>query len=214
MFEQGLEALWHSMGIANLGWGQSLMILVGGLLIFLAIRKGFEPLLLLPIGFGCILANVPVAGLAEDAVGNLLMAGDPGHLAALAEILGVPVMQLGDAVKHASGASLGAAQKLAQDLGYEPGMLQLFYEVAISTGVAPLLIFMGVGALTDFGALIARPSTLLLGAAAQFGIDSKFNWFGDRKVSAVELVRDKLLPHFLRHLHLEDGQLTNGPLEL
>ena len=109
MFEQGLEALWHSMGIANLGWGQSLMILVGGLLIFLAIRKGFEPLLLLPIGFGCILANVPVAGLAEDAVGNLLMAGDPGHLAALAEILGVPVAQLGDAVKHASGASLGAA---------------------------------------------------------------------------------------------------------
>jgi oxaloacetate decarboxylase beta subunit len=170
MFEQGLEALWHSMGIANLGWGQLLMILVGGLLIFLAIRKGFEPLLLLPIGFGCILANVPVAGLAEDAVGNLLTAGDPGHLAALAEILGVPVAQLGDAVKHASGASLGAAQTLARDLGYEPGMLQLFYEVAISTGVAPLLIFMGVGALTDFSALIAKPSTLLLGAAAQFGI--------------------------------------------
>ncbi len=172
MFEQGLEALWHSMGIANLGWGQLLMILVGGLLIFLAIRKGFEPLLLLPIGFGCILANVPVAGLAEDAVGHLLMAGDPSHLAALAEILGVPVTQLGDAVKHASGASLGAAQTLAQNLGYEPGMLQLFYEVAISTGVAPLLIFMGVGALTDFSALIAKPSTLLLGAAAQFGIFS------------------------------------------
>jgi oxaloacetate decarboxylase beta subunit len=172
MFEQGLEALWHSMGIANLGWGQLLMILVGGLLIFLAIRKGFEPLLLLPIGFGCILANVPVAGLAEDAAGHLLMAGDPGHLAALAEILGVPVTQLGDAVKHASGASLGAAQTLARDLGYEPGMLQLFYEVSISTGVAPLLIFMGVGALTDFSALIAKPSTLLLGAAAQFGIFS------------------------------------------
>jgi sodium ion-translocating decarboxylase beta subunit len=172
MFEQGLEALWHSMGIANLGWGQLLMILIGGLLIFLAIRKGFEPLLLLPIGFGCILANVPVAGLAEDAAGHLLMAGDPGHLAALAEILGVPVTQLGDAVKHASGASLGAAQTLARDLGYEPGMLQLFYEVSISTGVAPLLIFMGVGALTDFSALIAKPSTLLLGAAAQFGIFS------------------------------------------
>lgn len=160
------------MGIANLGWGQLLMILVGGLLIFLAIRKSFEPLLLLPIGFGCILANVPVAGLAEDAVGHLLMAGDPSHLAALAEILSVPVTQLGDAVKHASGASLVAAQTLARDLGYEPGMLQLFYEVSISTGVAPLLIFMGVGALTDFSALIAKPSTLLLGAAAQFGIFS------------------------------------------
>lgn len=62
------------MGIANLEWGQMLMVLVGGLLIFLAIRKGFEPLLLLPIGFGCVLANVPVAGLAEDAVGQLLLA--------------------------------------------------------------------------------------------------------------------------------------------
>ena len=73
MLENGLNALWQSMGIPNLVWGQVLMVLIGGLLIFLAIRKGFEPLLLLPIGFGCILANVPVAGLAEDAVGQLLL---------------------------------------------------------------------------------------------------------------------------------------------
>ena len=166
MLEHGIEALWQSMGIANLEWGQLLMVLVGGLLIFLAVRKGFEPLLLLPIGFGCILANVPVAGLAENSVGQLLLAGKPEHLNDLAQLLGVPVAEVKAAAGHATGAVLTAAKALAHDLGYEPGMLYQFYSVAISTGVAPLLIFMGVGALTDFSALIAK----LLGAAAQFGI--------------------------------------------
>ncbi len=170
MLENGLNALWQSMGIPNLVWGQVLMVLIGGLLIFLAIRKGFEPLLLLPIGFGCILANVPVAGLAEDGVGQLLLEAHPDHLAALAQTLGVPVSQVADAAKHATGEALTAAKLLAQNLDYQPGMLNQFYTVAIGSGVAPLLIFMGVGALTDFGALIAKPSTLLLGAAAQFGI--------------------------------------------
>jgi oxaloacetate decarboxylase beta subunit len=109
--------LWQSMGIANMGWGQALMILVGGGLIYLAIAKKFEPLLLVPIGFGCILSNIPVAGI-----------------------------------------------------GGPDGMIGQIYAVGVETGIFPLLIFMGVGALTDFGALIARPSTLLLGAAAQFGI--------------------------------------------
>jgi len=170
MFENGLNALWHSMGFPNLGWGQLLMMLIGGLLIFLAIRKGFEPLLLLPIGFGCILANVPVAGLAEDGVGQLLLEGKPEHLAALAETLRVPLSEVANAVKHATGETLTAARLLAHNLDYQPGILSQFYEVAITSGVAPLLIFMGVGALTDFSALIAKPSTLLLGAAAQFGI--------------------------------------------
>lgn len=160
------------MGVANLQWGQALMILVGSGLIFLAIRKGFEPLLLLPIGFGCILANIPVAGLAENEVGHLLMAAEPAHLAALASTLGVPVAEVGDALQNASGELLHTTKLLARNLGYEAGMLYQFYSVAIGSGVAPLLIFMGVGALTDFGALIAKPSTLLLGAAAQFGIFS------------------------------------------
>jgi oxaloacetate decarboxylase beta subunit len=116
------------------------------------------------------LANIPVAGLAEDAVGQLLLAADPDHLAALAQTLGVPPGEVVDVARHASGAVLSSAKMLAHDLGYEAGMLYQFYAVAISTGVAPLLIFMGVGALTDFSALIAKPSTLLLGAAAQFGI--------------------------------------------
>ncbi len=113
----GLLKLWSETGIANFEFGQLVMILVGTGLLFLAIRKGFEPLLLLPMGFGAILANIPNAGFTE-----------PG------------------------------------------GLLYYIYSVGIETGVFPLLIFMGVGAMTDFGALIANPKTLLLGAAAQFGI--------------------------------------------
>ncbi|MBP7546314.1 MAG: sodium ion-translocating decarboxylase subunit beta, partial [Corallincola sp.] len=113
----GLLTLWQSTGIANFTLGQALMMVVGAGLLFLAIVKKFEPLLLLPIGFGAVLANIPGAGFT-----------DPG------------------------------------------GILYYVFYAGIETGVFPLLIFMGVGALTDFGALIANPKTLLLGAAAQFGI--------------------------------------------
>jgi sodium ion-translocating decarboxylase beta subunit len=168
--EAGFEALWLSMGLANFEWDQLLMIGVGGLLMYLAIQKGFEPLLLLPIGFGCVLANIPVAGLAEDAIGHLMMEGTQAQLQMLATTLDSSVEDLKTAVKYMTSEQAFAANQLAEKLGYTPGMLNMFYEIAISTGVAPLLIFMGVGALTDFSALIAMPRTLLLGAAAQFGI--------------------------------------------
>ena len=100
-----------------LGLGQIIMIIVGLSLIYLAIAKKFEPLLLLPIGFGAILTNIPVAGIAESG-----------------------------------------------------GFLYLFYEVGVASTIFPLLIFLGVGAMTDFGPLLANPKTALLGAAAQFGI--------------------------------------------
>jgi oxaloacetate decarboxylase beta subunit len=100
-----------------IGLGQLIMIAVGCLLVYLGIKKGFEPLLLIPIGFGGILANIPVAEIAGP---------------------------------H--------------------GFLGLIYAFGIKTGLFPLLIFMGVGAMTDFGPLIANPKTALLGAAAQFGI--------------------------------------------
>ncbi|NMM42073.1 sodium ion-translocating decarboxylase subunit beta [Pseudoalteromonas arctica] len=109
--------LWQATGIANFTFPALIMIAVGCLLLYLAIARNFEPLLLLPIGFGAILTNIPVAGLS-----------DPG------------------------------------------GLLYYVYYIGIDTGVFPLLIFMGVGALTDFSALIANPRMLLLGAAAQFGI--------------------------------------------
>lgn len=112
-----LTLLWQTTGLYHMTAGQLLMILICLLLIYLAIRKGFEPLLLIPIGFGGLLANLPVAGMAA-----------PG------------------------------------------GLLMLIYEVGIPTSVFPLLIFMGVGAMTDFGPMLANPRTLLLGAAAQLGI--------------------------------------------
>ncbi len=113
---ENLTSLWHSTGIYNFTAGQAFMMLVGFLLLFLAIKKGFEPLLLLPIGFGAILSNIPVAGIAEEG-----------------------------------------------------GILHFLY-YGIKLGIFPLLIFMGVGAMTDFGPMLANPKTLLLGAAAQVGI--------------------------------------------
>ncbi len=166
----GFTSLWQSTGLINFTGGQLIMMLVGCLLIYLAIAKKFEPLLLLPIGFGAVLANIPGAGMAESAVEQLLNSGNPEHLAMLAESLGAPIDQVAAAWKSAAGQVHAAGNWLASDLGYEPGMLYRFYSASIATGIAPLLIFMGVGALTDFSALIARPSTLLLGAAAQFGI--------------------------------------------
>lgn len=124
-----LLSLWVSSGLAQLAVGQAVMMLVGLGLLFLAINKGFEPLLLVPIGFGTILANVPGAGFdaapVYDALGNL---ESPG------------------------------------------GLLYYIYHAGIETGLFPLVIFMGVGAMTDFGPLLANPKTLLLGAAAQVGI--------------------------------------------
>jgi oxaloacetate decarboxylase beta subunit len=111
------EKLWNATGLANFTGGQTVMIAVSLVLIYLAIRKKFEPLLLLPIGFGGILANIPVADIA--------------------------------------GAE---------------GFLGIIYNMGVANGLFPLLIFMGVGAMTDFGPLMARPKLALLGAAAQFGI--------------------------------------------
>ncbi|OOY83997.1 hypothetical protein BOW13_10020, partial [Solemya velum gill symbiont] len=143
---------------------------IGALLIYLAISRGFEPLLLLPIGFGSILANIPVAGLAESAVEQLMHYGSFEHKELFATLLQVEVDQIGAAWKQAGAAMQLSGAQLASDLGYSDGMLNQFYNVAVASGIAPLLIFMGVGALTDFSALIAMPKTLFLGAAAQFGI--------------------------------------------
>lgn len=112
-----LNTLWLSTGLANFESGQVIMMLVGCGLLYLAIAKGFEPLLLVPMGFGAVLTNIPIAGFS--------------------------------------------------DVG---GLLHYVYYAGIDTGIFPLIIFMGVGAMTDFGALIANPKMLLLGAAAQFGI--------------------------------------------
>ena len=171
---QNFLRLWDSSGLAQIHAGQVFMIAIGLLLLFLAIRKGFEPLLLVPIGFGGILANIPGAGMAWSAVENAVYAGDPVLLAEIARALGVSLVADHKellAAYHAAAAPLQlAAEQLAEHASYSNGMLYNFYTVAIASGVAPLVIFMGVGAMTDFGPLLANPKTLFLGAAAQFGI--------------------------------------------
>src|SRR4030065_1980250 len=104
-------------GFTNLHWSNPIMIIVGLFLLYLGIKKDFEPLLLVPIGFGCILVNIPLAGLME-----------------------------------------------------EEGFLKIIYDAGIITELFPLLIFVGIGAMTDFGPLLEDPKIFLLGAAGQFGI--------------------------------------------
>lgn len=173
--------LWTGSGLFNIEPGQVIMIIVGLVLLFLAIRKRFEPLLLVPIGFGGILANIPEAGLALSAAENAIHFAKPQVLAALAGTLDV-AYQAGQAVtpevkemfkeayQNASYGVVSSANSIAQDMGYSNGMMYNFYLVIIGSTIGPLLIFLGVGAMTDFGPLLANPKTLLLGAAAQFGI--------------------------------------------
>lgn len=124
-----LLEIWQQSGISQMSWGEGAMIAVGLVLLYLAIRKGFEPLLLVPIGFGTLLVNIPGASFDTAPIYNALgQMEQPG------------------------------------------GLMYYIYHVGIETGIFPLLIFMGVGAMTDFGPMLACPRTLFLGAAAQFGI--------------------------------------------
>src|SRR5690554_702992 len=169
-----LEKLWFSTGVYHIEPGQAVMIAVCLVLLFLAIRKGFEPLLLLPIAVGGLLANIPLAGMAESAVSQALALGSTDLLAQIGALLGVDPVEgtktLHKAYENSTPALRAEVAELARDAKYSDGLLYLIYTVGLTTGVFPLLIFMGVGAMTDFGPLLANPRTLLLGAAAQFGI--------------------------------------------
>jgi Na+-transporting methylmalonyl-CoA/oxaloacetate decarboxylase beta subunit len=124
---EALTTLVARSGFAGLSWQNLVMFVVGGILIYLAIRKGYEPLLLIPIGFGALLANLPNAMMSASA--DWVAAGSGSH-----------------------------------------PLLQMIYNAGIKTELLPPIIFLGVGALTDFRPLLGRPLTFLLGAAAQFGI--------------------------------------------
>jgi len=165
-----LFEFFSTLGIFSITLGQSLMILVGLLLLYLAINKKFEPLLLLPIGFGALLTNIPEIGLSMSPIEKLVYANNPSEInQIISEYFGSGT-DLSLLLKNASYMDLKIINDAAQGMGYAPGILYIFYEVAIGSGIAPLLIFMGVGAMTDFGPLLANPKTLILGAAAQFGI--------------------------------------------
>ncbi len=127
MFIDSLSKIWRDSGFAAMNWQSIVMLIVACVLIYLAIAKKFEPLLLLPIAFGMLLANLPLTGLMSEPAS-------------------------------------------AKEAG---GLLYYLY-LGVKKGIYPSLIFLGIGAMTDFGPLIARPSSLLIGAGAQFGIAMAF----------------------------------------
>ena len=141
-----LLKLWNNSGFAYIiaqfgagGWQNFVMIIIGCVLLYLAIVKKFEPLLLCGIAFGCILTNLPGAGLYNQELWtNFMTEGHPAY--------------------HSYGTILK-----------EGGLLDFFY-IGVKTSIYPCLIFMGVGAMTDFGPLLSNPKSLLLGAAAQLGV--------------------------------------------
>ena len=165
-----LIEFFSTLGIFSITLGQSIMLLVGLLLLYLAINKKFEPLLLLPIGFGALLTNIPEIGLSMSPIEKLIYANDISEINQIITTYFGNGNDLSVLLKNASYVDLKLINDAAQGMGYTPGILYVFYEVAIGSGIAPLLIFMGVGAMTDFGPLLANPKTLILGAAAQFGI--------------------------------------------
>ena len=165
-----LIEFFSTLGIFSITLGQSIMLLVGLLLLYLAINKKFEPLLLLPICFGALLTNIPEIGLSMSPIEKLIYANDVSEINQIITTYFGNGNDLSVLLKNASYIDLKLINDAAQGMGYTPGILYVFYEVAIGSGIAPLLIFMGVGAMTDFGPLLANPKTLILGAAAQFGI--------------------------------------------
>jgi oxaloacetate decarboxylase beta subunit len=166
-----LEAIFSNLGIFSLTSGQSIMLVVGLVILYLAISKKFEPLLLLPIGFGAILTNIPEIGLALSPIEKLIYFSNPEELTGALSLIAMGEAEsLSSFLKTASHSQLWLLNEYAAELGYRAGILNTFYSVAIGSGVAPLVIFMGVGAMTDFGPMLANPKTLILGAAAQFGI--------------------------------------------
>ena len=145
-----LLKLWNDSGFSSIiqnfgtiGWQNVVMLAIGCGLLYLAIAKKFEPLLLCGIAFGCILTNLPGTGLYHQELWNNFMT--EGH-----------------AAYHSYGTILK-----------EGGLLDFFY-IGVKTSIYPCLIFLGVGAMTDFGPLLSNPKSLLLGAAAQLGVFAAF----------------------------------------
>ena len=159
----GLKKIVNSTGFAKGEVTQYVMIAVACLLLFLAIVKGFEPLLLLPIAFGMLLANLPAAGLTSYTHPTFTFYNSLEEAVVAAKYLG---KESSDILLRYNEAA-GMAQYSLQTAN--GGLLYYLYH-GVKWGIFPPIIFMGVGAMTDFGPLIANPKSLLLGAAAQLGI--------------------------------------------
>ena len=150
-----LLGLWNKSGFAqvitgfvsNNGWQNLVMLVIACVLLYLAIVKKFEPLLLVGIAFGCLLTNLPGAGLYNQALWDAYVQGVPYTNAA------------GEVIEHITFTTII----------HDGGLLDIFY-IGVKSSLYPCLIFMGVGAMTDFGPLLSNPKSLLLVAAAQLGV--------------------------------------------
>ncbi|MCD5414808.1 MAG: sodium ion-translocating decarboxylase subunit beta [Clostridiales bacterium] len=147
----------HTTGYANMDIPSAIMIVIACILLYLAIAKKFEPLLLLPIAFGMLLVNLPLSGLVE-AGETIIKSVNPETAADTARMLADPTTEM---------LATGIPARIYTEI---PGGLLGYFYKGIHLGIFPPLIFLGVGAMTDFGPLIANPKSLFLGAAAQFGI--------------------------------------------
>ncbi len=165
---QAIVQLWNESGFAQLmnfeggGWKNLIMILVSFVLIYLAIKKEFEPMLLLPIAFGMLLCNLPLGGIMDPQQNSLV--------AMTAE----EVKLYGEGIMAQSYPVFEAADGTLYWQHFEQGGLMWYLYQGVKFGIYPPLIFLGIGCMTDFGPLISNPKSLLLGAAAQFGIATTF----------------------------------------
>ena len=191
--------LWHLTGFPHLTWQMPVMWGVVLVLFYLAIYKGFEPLLLVPIAFGALLANLPTKGLISEPPGDLLAPvsgqvlevsktnrdkiqdgdllfriafehqSDHGLVREIREIR-AGISGIITEIQFQPGDTVVEGETLARIISKEPGGLFYYLYKGIEWEIFPPLIFLGVGALTDFGPLIANPRMMLLGAAAQLGV--------------------------------------------
>ncbi len=203
-FWDGIVKIAKSTGFAGGTWREYVMIAIACLLLYLAIVKQFEPLLLMPIAFGMLLANLPLAGLMGDPSYSFFDSLEAAKAAAVAS-------------RHDVAEITYRLDEATNTMRYgiqtsNGGLLYYLYK-GVKLGIYPPLIFMGVGAMTDFAPLIANPSALLMGAAAQLGIfitfiGAKLLGFNAREAGAIAIiggadgptaifVTTKLAPHLL-----------------
>jgi len=151
-------------GFYGMTWGNLVMIVIGIVFISLAIRKHYEPLLLVPIGFGVLVGNIPpIAGM------TLSVYDSGGIEVADGQILTEKVDRHGKVVEQSDSESAGAAE-FTEQVTYNFGSVLSYLYFGVSQGIYPPLIFLGIGAMTDFSTMLSNPRLVLLGAAAQIGV--------------------------------------------
>ena len=183
IFVDTIKSLASTSGFAGFGvengWQSIIMILLSFVLFYLAIKKQYEPLLMLPIAFGMLLTNLPFSGLYHAELWN------PSTNPYFAP----------EYVQEGANLLITYTKEVSLDYGkvlHEGGLLDMLY-LGVKLGIYPPIIFLGIGAMTDFGPLIANPKSFLLGAAAQFGIFAAYfgaiaMGFNDKAAAAISII--------------------------